>query len=91
MLTSVVGAHKQLFSRHAFNNENGTYALKKKPMPVQRINFDDSTMHETSSDKFYMTQQRFNTPSKLQRSNFKNVDKYSKIFSTRKPNDSRGK
>ncbi|XP_001605050.1 uncharacterized protein LOC100121437 isoform X1 [Nasonia vitripennis] len=88
-LTPVEGAHKQLFSRHAFNNEKSAYALKKKPMPVQRINFDDSTLHETSSDKFSMTQQRFNTPSKLQRSNFKNVDKYSRIFSTRKPNDNR--
>lgn len=58
-------------------------------MPVQRINFDDSTLWETSSDKQLNTQQRFNTPSKL-KSNFKNVDKYSRIFSKRKPNDSRG-
>ena len=85
-LLSVSGAHKQLFSRHALNDKD-SYSTKKKHLPVQRINFDDSTLHDSSHDK--QSASRFHTPSKL-RSTFKNGAKYSRIFSTRKPNDSRG-
>ncbi|KAL7287728.1 hypothetical protein TKK_0018114 [Trichogramma kaykai] len=87
-LTPIEGAHRELFSRHIHNATKGIYSSCKKPLLVQRINFDESNVYDTSSDK-YSISQKFNTPSKLLKSNFKNVGKYSRIFSARKPNDSR--
>lgn len=87
---NILGAHKGLFSRHALNKEKAVYTTKLKPMSVQRINFDDSELYNTSSDKQSVSQQRIRTPTKI-KSTFKNVNKYSRIFSTRKPNDNRGK
>ncbi|XP_011494269.1 PREDICTED: uncharacterized protein LOC105359369 [Ceratosolen solmsi marchali] len=85
-LTPIEGAHKQLFSRHAFNEKN--MCSMKKPLSVQCINFDDSLLFDASGDKQLLSQQRFHTPSKL-KCTFKNVDKYSRIFSSCKLNNNK--
>ncbi|XP_058793951.1 HAUS augmin-like complex subunit 6 [Phymastichus coffea] len=78
-LTPVEGVHKELFSRHISSHESALTA--KKPIHVQRINFDDSTTfelpkldHSTTIDKQSLFRNR---------SSLKNADKYSKIFSSR--------
>ncbi|KAJ8678819.1 hypothetical protein QAD02_014606 [Eretmocerus hayati] len=84
-LTPVEDAHKNLFSRHASNQQKNICSAKRKPFLAHRINFDDS-IHDSSIDRQHSFQRR--TPSKP-KSTFKNMDKYSRIFSTRTPADNR--
>lgn len=85
----ILGAHKELFSRHASNGDNLLSA--KKPLLVQRINFDDSLILESSKLDYNNTIDKQQSLFK-NRSTLKNLDKYSKVFSSRSRNhDNKGK
>lgn len=84
-------SHKELFSRHALLKKNTL--LSRKPLPVQRINFDDSISSLGSNKSTLPTfdQSFVSTTSTAGKCSLKKADKYARVFSRRVPNIDKGK
>lgn len=71
-----------------YKNDKKFNLPMRKPLPVQHINFDDISFNQ-SGDKLCST--KIQSPVGIKKTCIKNSgNKYSRLFSTRKPNNSKG-